>query len=99
MGRKPKSKAAKDLTGNRSNTPNNKDHVTLPMANLKAPTWLDKTGKGLWSKLAPILSSKGLLTEGDIESLATMCQSYSDYREAVQVLRTEGGLYKQVQEH
>jgi P27 family predicted phage terminase small subunit len=90
MARKPKSKAEHKLRGNPSRIDLNRDHVAIKPASIRVPTWLDKTGKALWKKLAPELKSKGLLTLGDVEAFACLCQSYSDYRDAVAILRKEG---------
>jgi len=50
------------------------------------PSWLDKTGKELYKKLAPEFE----LNPSKIELLAILCESYSMYRATVLAIAKDG---------
>ncbi len=78
-GRKPKPNALKILDGTRSDRINSAE-PQMPPAELDPPAWLDKTAVEHWHELAPILHQAGLLTAGDRQTLAVLCESFSRFR-------------------
>jgi P27 family predicted phage terminase small subunit len=90
MPRRPTNKAATELKGNPRNLPVVKDHPKTGKAKPDPPTWLDATGKAYWRRVVPVLVEAGLFQAGDEESLAIMCQAYSDYRDCLDKLHAEG---------
>lgn len=60
------------------------------MTNIKPPNWLDKTARDYFKRLAPALTESSILNEATAELLASCCQHYSVYREALAILAKEG---------
>jgi phage terminase small subunit len=78
-GRKPKPTALKILDGTRADRIN-RDEPAMPPGSIEPPAWLDETAREHWRELAPILQSAGLLTVGDRQALALLCESFSRFR-------------------
>ena len=57
---------------------------------LRRPSWLSPTAKRVWSRLAPDLQRKGVLTAWDAEAFATFCDAAARRRHAAQKLDEEG---------
>lgn len=57
------------------------------------PIWLDVEGKKAWKKLAPILTRMRVLTEADGFALAVLCEAWSRYRRATDMLAQYGDVY------
>ena len=53
---------------------------------IKAPTWLDKIAKDLFNQLSLEIE----LNKGQIQCLAILCQSFSQYRAATEKIIKEG---------
>ena len=73
---------------------------------LSPPDWLiSSTARAKWNELAPILSSYGLLTVCDLDTLALYCSVWTTWREAEERLTSEGTTttarsgYQQVSPH
>lgn len=57
------------------------------------PSFLDRYGKAKWRELVPELASRRLLTGTALSLLELLCESWSDYRVAREVIRTGGASY------
>jgi P27 family predicted phage terminase small subunit len=56
---------------------------------ISCPVWLDDYAKEEWNRLSPELQNLGLLTDADLAAFAAYCQSFSDWRHAVEILKEE----------
>ncbi len=43
------------------------------------PTWLDREGKACWKRCVAALASVGVLTKGDRDALAGLCENWSRF--------------------
>jgi len=74
-------------------TVRNQERVVYPAVEagkLQPPAFLDAEARKLWCRLVPILVKARVLTEGDTEALAMLCNSWSTYLAATATLATEG---------
>lgn len=51
-----------------------------------APSWLPAPARGEWKRVAPILSERRILTEGDLGSLENYCLAIGQVRECQKIL-------------
>jgi phage terminase small subunit len=79
-GRKPKPTALKILEGAQPCRINYREPVMASADCPKAPAWLGKFGQDLWKQLAPVLTSAGLLTLGDIPAFEQLCDEFDTIR-------------------
>lgn len=80
-GPKPAPTETKRARGNPGHRPLNDEEPVLPaadVADLTPPAGLGKVGKEEWSRLAPMLSSSGVLTAGDMRCFETYCRIVDD---------------------
>lgn len=89
-GRKAKPAALKQLQGNPGGRPLTKNEPKPLKGAPTPPTWLDAEGKAEWARVVPELDRIGLLTKVDRQVLATLCQTWADYVEALAIIRREG---------
>ncbi len=61
----------------------NKDRV-------RPPVWLDSIAKKEFKRIAKELDELDLVTNIDINALATYCDAYSDYIECTKIIKEEG---------
>lgn len=59
----------------------------------KPPRWLSKNGKKAFRELAKITDGMNVLTLADSSSLAMICDAYSDYLDAKEIIDSEGMIY------
>ncbi len=59
----------------------------------KCPTFLSKDAKKEWKRVAPQLERLGLLTQIDMVALAGYCESYAQWKEAVEFMHEFGTTY------
>ena len=78
-GRKPKPTALKLLDGTRADRIN-RNEPAMPPASIEPCDWLDEAAREHWGELAPVLPSAGLLTAGDRQALALLCEAFSRFR-------------------
>ena len=78
-GRKPKPTALKLLDGTRADRINHNEPA-MPPASIEPPAWLDDRAREHWGELAPVLQSARLLTIGDRQALALLCEAFSRFR-------------------
>lgn len=56
----------------------------------EAPEWLSDVAREEWERIVPELAKQFLLTPVDISTLATYCESFAAYKDAVLTVRREG---------
>lgn len=93
-GRKPTPTNLRILRGNPSHRPLNAAEPKPAAADLAPPDWLDGLARTEWTRLAPLLHRLGLLTEIDVQALATYCQTYARWREAEEKIKEFGLVIK-----
>lgn len=59
----------------------------------ECPTWLHEDATVEWKRISPQLERLGLLTKIDMAALAGYCQSYAQWKEAVEFLNEMGSTY------
>src|SRR5687768_12276279 len=57
------------------------------------PEWLDDEARRIWDRLVPLLRRMGTLTRADANLLARYCQTFMDWRRAVEFLNVYGTTY------
>ena len=57
------------------------------------PEWLDEEGKKAWAQLEKIMVNMRVLTETDGYALAILCEAWSRYRRATDMLNQFGDVY------
>ncbi|MED1801793.1 phage terminase small subunit P27 family [Brevibacillus porteri] len=57
---------------------------------VKPPSWLDKVAKSEFTRLAKELAELDLVTNVDVNALATYCDAYSDYVQCTKIIQEEG---------
>lgn len=90
-GRRPTPEALKQLAGNPGKRPARK--VIRPQGLATCPTWLDKTAREEWKRLASQLELLGLLSSIDQGAFAGYCNAYSMWVRANRVLQRKGFTY------
>ena len=58
-----------------------------------SPPWLDDEGKKAWKQIVPILERMRVITEADGFALAVLCEAWSRYRRATDMLNQYGDVY------
>ena len=92
-GRKPKPSYIKVLEGNPGHRPINKNEPHYEAVCPPAPSHLSYAAKQEWKRLAPILASRGLLTDAWLGTFEALCEAYGDWRQASkQVKRLKGAI-------
>lgn len=59
----------------------------------KIPAHVKGRSRDAWKELAPLLDRMGVLTMPDGKALELLCDAYSDYRDACEVIRMAGTTY------
>jgi P27 family predicted phage terminase small subunit len=91
-GRKPKPTAIKILEGNPGKRPLN-DLEPQPNSECpECPDWLTDEAKEEWHRIAPELHKIGVLTYIDMAALAGYCESFAQWRRAVEYLKKNGDM-------
>ncbi len=57
---------------------------------IKPPAWLDSVAKKEFKRIATELEELDLITNVDVNALATYCDAYSDYIECTKIIQQEG---------
>jgi P27 family predicted phage terminase small subunit len=63
-------------------------------ADVAPPAWLDASARQEWTRLAPLLSRNGLLTELDTDALAAYCCAVAEWNSAHAMLQKFGAVVK-----
>lgn len=56
----------------------------------KAPSWLPRTAKAEWDRVAPVLAERKILTEADLGSLESYCMASGQVRDCQKTLTDLG---------
>ena len=92
-GTKPKPTALKVLEGNPGKRPLPTNEPKPTPTAPRCPTWLHKDAKKEWKRVAPELDKLGLLTTIDMAALAGYCESFAQYKEAIEFIHKHGPVY------
>jgi len=92
-GRKPKPTELKLIDGNPGKRPLPKNEPKPEPIAPKCPTWLHKDAKKEWKRIAPQLEKLGLLTQVDMAALAGYCESWAQYKRAIEFIHKHGEVY------
>jgi len=66
-----------------------KPAVTAP----KIPLWLDVSAKETWMQMMPLLQRMRVVTEADGYALSVLCETWSRYLRATEMLKQFGDVY------
>lgn len=97
-GRKKTPTAILEMRGSLKKNPHLANHhePAAPKEKPACPAYLDRIGKAEWKWLIKSLDDLGVLSRVDRDSLATYCQTYSEWRKAVKQCQDEGAWYEVV---
>jgi len=93
-GRKPIPTALKILRGNPGRRPLNQNEPQVETASIEPPADLTGTALLEWKRLAPMLSTSGLLSVLDRDRLKLLCMAYQNLSIAHDHLITNGLIVK-----
>lgn len=94
-GRKPQPTVLRILRGNPGRRPIQDDEpAPSAVLDLKPPDWLDSEAQAEWTRLAPLLSQLGVLTETDTGALTAYCEAWATWKGATQKIRQFGMVIK-----
>lgn len=82
------------LEGNPSHRPlpKNEPQPLRPKRTPSMPGWLPEDAQRIWRQHARALWQAGLLTEIDVDALATLCETTALYRTALQMIEEHGAV-------
>ena len=89
-GRPPKPAASLKLSGNWRASGRAKSEPPAEEALPDCPSWLDDVGRAAWADWLPRIAAMKILSSGDRDALALMCDTWSRYLEARKRLAEEG---------
>ncbi len=81
------------LMGNPGKRPLPKNEPKPPPVSPRVPSFLTKDAKKEWKRIAPQLERLGLLTQMDMAALAGYCESYAQWKKAVEFMHKHGEVY------
>ncbi len=97
-GPAPKPSAALKLSGNWRASGRAKSEPPADEVLPECPDWLDEVGRAAWADWLPRVAAMKIISSGDRDALALMCDTWSRYLEARkrlaeegEVIRVEGG--------
>jgi P27 family predicted phage terminase small subunit len=97
-GPAPKPSAALKLSGNWRASGRAKSEPPADEVLPECPSWLDDVGRAAWNDWLPRVAAMKIISSGDRDALALMCDTWSRYLEARkrlaeegEVIRVEGG--------
>lgn len=94
-GRRPKPTQLKVITGNPGKRPLNTKEPKPAVKRLVPPAWLDPKARYAFQELEKILGEDmRVLTGADRMALELLCDVYSEYREARDVILRDGSTYE-----
>ena len=93
-GPAPRPTALRILDGNPSKEPINLAEPKPRVTRMRCPSWLMPEAKKEWRRIVPELRRLKLLTMVDRSGLMGYCQSFARWKQAEEVLTTEGLIFK-----
>lgn len=60
----------------------------------ECPAWLTDDAKAVWHEFAPMLQSRGVLTQPDSMALQVLCTTFAEWRQLCQDIAGEGVTYE-----
>lgn len=93
-GPAPKPTKLKILQGNPGKRPLNASEPQFSPDSGYCPRWLSDEAKAEWRRVVPELAACGLLTVVDRAALEAYCESYAQWKEAMEALRDSGLTFK-----
>jgi len=66
------------------------NEMPSPPGRVTCPSWLPPRAKSEWRRVARVLHEMGVLTQLDRILLATYCEAYSTWRDAIDLIAKEG---------
>jgi P27 family predicted phage terminase small subunit len=66
------------------------ENISFKSDNIKAPTWLNKEAKKIFSKLVKEFEHNELLANVDVHALSLFCDAYTDYINCSRMIEEEG---------
>ena len=88
-GPKPKPVALKVLAGNPGKRRLPKE-LKLPRATGVCPDDMPKTGREMWNKFFPMLTSAGVLKESDMPAFEDLCLAWAHFKDADEKCKKKG---------
>lgn len=64
----------------------NTDEPAPPESEVVCPDWASDQARGIWNRLAPGLSERGVLTAWDADAFLVLCEALARYRSATQLV-------------
>ncbi|MFF5093571.1 MULTISPECIES: phage terminase small subunit P27 family [Actinosynnema] len=88
------------LHGDRADRINDAEPVP-PVQDIACPDWASEDARAIWTRLAPGLEQRGVLTSWDVDAFLVLCEALSRYRQATTLINSShllvqgaGGLVK-----
>ncbi len=94
QGRKPLPTNLKLLKGTAQPCRMNKNEPKPKSDKVKMPTFLSPAAKKCWRRVSKTLSEAGLLTNLDVDALATYCEAFARWVDANEKVEKMGGVIK-----
>ncbi len=92
-GRKPTPTNLKILRGNPGKRPIPQNEPKPEPIAPECPDWLCEDAKAEWERIAPQLERLGLLTEVDMAAMVGYCESWAQYKKAMQFIHKHNEVY------
>lgn len=94
VGKKPHPTNLKILNGNPGKRPLPKNEPKPTPIAPRCPQFLHKDAKREWKRIVPELERLGLLTVVDMAALVGYCESWAQYKEAIEFIHDNGSVYE-----
>ncbi len=92
-GRPPKPTNLKILEGNRGRRPLPQNEPKPEPLAPDMPDWLHADAKAEWQRIVPQLTKLGLLAKTDLGVIVGYCESWAQYKKAMEFLHKHGEVY------
>ena len=93
-GPPPKPTKLRTLAGNPGKRRINPNEPKPKRARLSCPRWLSADGRRAWRELVPLLDGMQVLTTADRMALTMLCDAYSEWLTAREVIQDKGETYE-----
>jgi P27 family predicted phage terminase small subunit len=72
----------------------NKDEPQMPIGEIDMPDFIEGNSKACWDELKPLLCDAKVLTMADKLALSLLCETYSNWRRAQDLLNKHGDVFE-----